>query len=337
MYPILLIAQEISQKVAHEDVEAVIQLLSKVYPMSEALILEFYANIVALDLKKDEVLVGEGCVCHYMYFIKRGALMGRATHNGKQIVTYISVENEFVSSISGLFGDNVSKEAIVAVEDVNLLAMHYDTLQRLFLSHFDLNFLFRVMVEQYYKDAQERTYIVRVGNTKERYLYFIKNKPGYLERLPLECVASLLDVKPLTLIKIQKQHALSLKKDEETELVYQKIDDHIKTHETFRNQDISLRILAQELEISPYRLSSVLNHYYKLKFVDFINSYRVNYIKNLIASSEVIQHFTIEALAKNAGFASRSAFYSSFKKIVGVSPVQYAKDVKILLPLSPSL
>lgn len=320
--------QKSSQEVINEDIEAVVQLLSSVYPMSEALIQEFYANIIALNLQKNEVLVEEGCICHYMYFIKKGALMGRATHNGKQIVTYISVENEFVSSISGLFGDNVSKEAIVAVEDVSLLAMHYDTLQRLFLSHFDLNFLFRVMVEQYYKDAQERTYIVRVGNAKERYLYFIKNKPGYLERLPLECVASLLDVKPLTLIKIQKQHALSLKKDEETESLYRKIEEHIKVHETFRNQDISLSMLANELCISPNKLSSVLNHYYKLKFVDFINTYRVNYIKTLMANPEAIHHFTIEALAGNAGFASRSAFYSAFKKLVGISPIQYAKNIK---------
>lgn len=325
----MLFTKESPQKVAHEDVEAVIRLLSRVYPMSEDLIQEFHTNIIALNLNKDEVLVEEGCVCHYMYFIKKGALMGRATHNNKQIVTYISVENEFVSSISGLFDDNVSKEAIVAVEDVSLLAMHYDTLQRLFLSHFDLNFLFRVMVEQYYKDAQERTYIVRVGNAKERYLYFIKNKPGYLERLPLECVASLLDVKPLTLIKIQKQHALSLKKDEETELLYQNIEDHIKLHETFRNQDISLPILAHELGISPNKLSSVLNHYYKLKFVDFINTYRVDYIKTLMASPEAIQHFTVEALAKNAGFASRSAFYSAFKKRVGISPIQYARNLKV--------
>ena len=320
--------QKSSQEVAHEDIEAVVQLLSRVYPMSEALIQEFYDNIISLNLNKNEVLVEEGCVCHYMYFIKKGALMGRATHNGKQIVTYISVENEFVSSISGLFGDNVSKEAIVAVEEVSLLAMHYDTLQRLFLSHFDLNFLFRVMVEQYYKDAQERTYIVRVGNAKERYLYFIKNKPGYLERLPLECVASLLDVKPLTLIKIQKQHALSLKKDEDTEALYRKIEAHIKVHETFRRQDISLSTLASELGISPNKLSSVLNHYYKLKFVDFINTYRVNYIKNLMASPEAIHHFTIEALAGNAGFASRSAFYTAFKKLVGMSPIQYARNIK---------
>lgn len=333
----MLIKKVLSQEAAHEDIEAVVQLLSRVYPMSEVLIQEFYANIIAFNLKKNEVLVEEGCVCSYMYFIKRGALMGRATHKGKQIVTYISVENEFVSSISGLFGDNVSKEAIVAVEDVSLLAMHYDTLQRLFLSHFDLNFLFRVMVEQYYKDAQERTYIVRVGNTKERYLYFVKNKPGYLERLPLECVASLLDVKPQTLIKIQKQHTLSFKKDEETELIYQKIDAHIKTNETFRNQDISLSTLAHELGISPNKLSSVLNHYYKLRFVDFINTYRVDYIKNLMASSEAIQHFTIEALAKNAGFASRSAFYNSFKKQVGVSPLQYARDVKTMQPIKKLL
>jgi hypothetical protein len=49
------------------------------------------------------------------------------------------------------------------------------------------------------QDAQERTHIIRVGNAKERYLYFIEARHGFIDRLPIEHIASLLDMKPETI------------------------------------------------------------------------------------------------------------------------------------------
>src|SRR5690349_14665094 len=125
------------RKAEKKDVLRIIQMLSAIYPMSEGLQQEFYKNVRSIELQKDDVLMKQGEICHYMYFIKRGALMGYSAHNGKQITTYISVENEFVSSITGLHGVSPSKETVVAVEHSVLLAMHNDVMQRLFTVYFD--------------------------------------------------------------------------------------------------------------------------------------------------------------------------------------------------------
>lgn len=137
------------QQARKEDVAYVLGILGTIYPVSKELAAAFYERTMYLEISKDAILLKEGMHCQYMYFIRKGALMGQTIHKKKQIVTYISIDNEFASSISGLHGVVPSQEAIIAVEDSQLLAMHNDDLQELFLKHFDMNFLFRVMVEKY--------------------------------------------------------------------------------------------------------------------------------------------------------------------------------------------
>lgn len=311
------------KKAPTEDVAYILAMLGAICPISKELSTAFYEKTVSLKVKKDTILLKEGERCQYMYFIKRGAMMGQTIHQRKEIVTYISIDNEFVSSISGLHGVVPSQEAIIAVEDSELIAMHNDDLQELFSKYFDMNYLFRVMVEQYYRDAQERTHIIRVGNAKERYLYFVNTKPGYIERLPLHLVASMLDMKLQTLLRVQKQHQLSLQKDRETEDWCAKIEDYIITEEAFKTTDLSLEKVANTLSSSTHKLSAIFNNVYKMTFADFVNGQRIKSIQLQMANTEAMRNFTIEALAKQTGFASRSAFYNAFKKIVGVSPAEY--------------
>ena len=319
----------IPKKGSQANIDYLIHLLKTMYPISDVLKEEISQHLVSFEVEKDQILVEENGYCHYMYFILKGALMGRTTHNGKKIVTYMSIENDFVSSISGLYGKGVSKEEISAIENCSLIAIHNDVLNRLFMTQFDLNFMFRTMVEKYYIDAQERTHIVRVGSAKERFLYFTQTKPGYMERLPLPHIASLLDMKPLTLIKIKKQYELSIYKDKETEEFCMAIEKCMSENQLFKDKEISLHSLAKHLNYSTHKLSSLLNNHFEQKFMDFVNAHRISHIKEQIAIPGNLQHYTIETLANNAGFSSRSAFYNAFKKLVGMSPVEYAKSLVV--------
>lgn len=316
------------EKAARKDVEIVLSLFNLAYPVSEALREEFYTHVVSLQLAKSDTLVEEGDRCHYMYFILEGALMGHATHKGKKITTYISVENEFVSSISGLYGLHPTREGIIAIEPTSLLALSNEVMLALFEKHFDFNYIFRVIVQKYYQDAQERAHIIRVGNAKERFLYFMQTNPGYIERLPPENAASLLNMKPHTLAKIRKQHTLSVQKSAETERLCRQLEKYLLESQVYADKKINLASLAAMLEITPHKLSSLLNSHYQLNFVDFINTYRIIRIKEQMVLPQNMQSYTIEALAYDAGFSSRSAFYSSFKKLTGKSPVEYAQNLE---------
>jgi len=318
------------QSVSTEDLAHILIMLGAIHPISPGLSEAFQQKAMSLEVPLGTTLLKEGEVCKHIYYIKKGALMGITTHQKKEIVAYISIDSEFVSSISGLHGIIPSKEAIVAVEDCELMAMRNDDLQELFMRFPEMNFIFRVIIEKHYRDAHERSHIVRVGNAKERYQYFIDTKPGYIERLPLSLVASMLDMKLPTLLKAQKQYQLSLQRDKETEEWCRKIERDMLVNETFKQYNITLVSWAKSLGVSAQKLSYILNHIYQLTFTEFVNNYRIKSIVQQMENPEVMRHFTVEALAKNAGFTSRSAFYIAFKRRLGMTPVRYAKNTEVL-------
>lgn len=315
-----------------KDIDYLIQLLSTVRPVSNALKQAIHQHVVMLHVPKHSILVKQGDICNYMYFIQKGAVMAYSIHNRKKITTYISIENEFVSSITGLHGAAPAMETMEAVEDTTLLAMHNEVMQQLFEAHFDFNYIFRVMVEKYYRDAQERSHIIRIGNARERYAYFFENKPGYLERLPVESVASFLDIKPATLLRIKKQFDTEAP-NRDTGQQCRRINEQIWQHALYADKNISITSLAKVLNIPASSLSKLINDHYHQHFADYINTHRINRILEQIALAGSLKNYTIEAMASEVGFASRSAFYYAFRKVTGTTPLQYVQNLAEASPV----
>ncbi|WP_303411293.1 helix-turn-helix domain-containing protein [Pontibacter coccineus] len=312
-----------------DDIAHVLKMLEALHPISYNLREEFYKHTVTLRLEEGEHLLYQGERCFHMYFIREGALMAYSQHRQKRITTYISVENEYVSSLSGLYGQQPSREAIMAVKPTQLVGVHTDVLQGWYARYFEMNFIIRQVYESYYRDAQERSHVVRIGNAEERYLHFIKSKPGYIDRLPLDIVASFLDIKPETLSRIIKQNNSQMHVQEAAGIL-EKLEKFLQETECFREKTLKVQGLAERLSIPTYRLSMALNMYHRKSFTEFLNHYRITYLKTQLEKEESLQNFTIESLALSAGFASRSAFYKAFNKIEGLSPKAYlaaSKDV----------
>ncbi len=90
---------------------------------------------------------------------------------------------------------------------------------------------------------------------------------------------------------------------------------------------LTLGSLAQSIGLSANHLSQVINQFEGVNFHDFVNKYRVEEFKNL-ASDPHRSHFSILALALDAGFNSKSAFNMVFKKHTDKTPSQYIKELK---------
>ncbi|MEQ7799035.1 helix-turn-helix domain-containing protein [Pedobacter sp. ASV1-7] len=102
----------------------------------------------------------------------------------------------------------------------------------------------------------------------------------------------------------------------------EKLEDYFDAEEPFRKQGFTVTELALALKMPLHHLSYVLNHHYKQRFTDFINSYRINFVKQEMENSNW-RSYTLEGLAKKSGFSSRSTFSAAFKKFTGTSPSQY--------------
>ena len=102
------------------------------------------------------------------------------------------------------------------------------------------------------------------------------------------------------------------------------IENSILENEYFKKQGMSLERLSLELNISSRQLSFGINFYKKMKFQDYINSLRLQYVISEFQNGK-IENNTIEAIGINAGFGSRSAFFSVFKKHMDCTPLEFIK------------
>lgn len=96
----------------------------------------------------------------------------------------------------------------------------------------------------------------------------------------------------------------------------------------YRNPCLNLGQVADMLDISACYLSSMINSILNKSFLDFINAYRISDVKRHL-NSEAYAHYTIVSIGLEAGFNSKSAFYSAFKKHTGLTPVQYKKTALV--------
>jgi len=99
----------------------------------------------------------------------------------------------------------------------------------------------------------------------------------------------------------------------------------MEQEQPYRESDLALNQVADMLSISPHNLSEVINTGLGKNFFDFINEYRVDRVKQDLRDSSK-ENLTILSVAYDAGFNSKSAFYSIFKKMTGMTPSEYRQQ-----------
>lgn len=101
----------------------------------------------------------------------------------------------------------------------------------------------------------------------------------------------------------------------------------MQVEKPYLNNELTLRDLADKLSMSTHNLSEILNTRIKQNFYDFINGYRVEEVKRRLAKGES-EKFSLIAIAFDSGFNSKTAFNTIFKRITGLTPSQYRKQLK---------
>ena len=138
--------------------------------------------------------------------------------------------------------------------------------------------------------------------------------------------------RPAFINKSAKKLALGHKFNQEVDIEIDEIQFNLCFMEQryFTKNEASLEDFSAVLKVKPAILSQFVHDTYDLSFNDLINKFRVNYFFEIV-QDEAYQNYTIDALAKLAGFNSRQHLNKPFKKFHGGNPSD------LLVPLiSPS-
>jgi len=109
----------------------------------------------------------------------------------------------------------------------------------------------------------------------------------------------------------------------------QQLIEHMLNQKSHLNNELTLRILAKELQVPPYQLSQLLNEHFKKSFFDFVNGYRIQEVITFVDKPSHKKTTLLEA-AFACGFNNKTSFINNFKKYTGQTPSKYFKTRKQL-------
>lgn len=113
--------------------------------------------------------------------------------------------------------------------------------------------------------------------------------------------------------------------DKECKILFKRLEELMRSQKPYINPDLKIADLAATLSTSAHTMSFLFNQYLDRNYYDYINEYRVQEFKRMVANGDTAR-YTLTAMSELCGFSSRASFFRHFKKACGVTPSQYIKD-----------
>lgn len=110
--------------------------------------------------------------------------------------------------------------------------------------------------------------------------------------------------------------------EEKTICLLERIEHAMVTEKLFLDPSFNLEGLVNYLDSDQRTISHILNKNLDKNFKAFINHYRIEEVKRMMADPS-FQHMNISGLAFEAGFNSVSTFHRTFKQLTGQTPREY--------------
>jgi YesN/AraC family two-component response regulator len=121
-----------------------------------------------------------------------------------------------------------------------------------------------------------------------------------------------------------EQNAEFVNRKQECDKQFERLEKHMTDSETWRNPNLTLPLLAYEVESNRTTLSRCISNAGYETFYDYLAHYRIKCFCELALAGKINN---INDTFFEVGFRNRSTAYNQFRKIIGVTPSDYIKKV----------
>jgi CRP-like cAMP-binding protein len=178
--------------------------ITEISPMSEESMRLLCANYVPQKLARGQILLNEGQLCRYIYFIEHGLLRTYHIKNGREINLNFSFEDSFVTNLKSFLAERPSEYCISASEPTSVWKFSHEQLQYLYRQSGELESFGRKLMERLLIRQEDHSNLFKLYNPAERYHYIVKYYPNLLQRVSLSQLASYLGISRETISRIRK-------------------------------------------------------------------------------------------------------------------------------------
>ena len=157
-------------------------------------------------IEKDEIVLQEGKICKYLYFVETGLLHFYINKDGNDITKFFTEAPYFFTSQASFNSQKPSKENIQTIEKSVIWQISYEQANDLYKLKSWTDFARKIIQEvQFF--TEEILEELQTETAELRYGKMLQNSPALLQRIPLKYLASFLGIAPQSLSRIRKKMA----------------------------------------------------------------------------------------------------------------------------------
>jgi len=152
---------------------------------------------------KNEIILEEGSICRYFYFLQTGLIRCYTFYNGTDITKYFTAAPYCFTSIESFRKQEPAEESIQTLEESVIWFANTKELEQLKILNSWNEFTTKLLqeVQQFTRNSLLE---IKTKTADQRYKELLINKPEVLQRIPLKYLSGYLGVAPQSLSRIRK-------------------------------------------------------------------------------------------------------------------------------------
>ena len=172
-------------------------------PETEQLIESCFKHRV---VKKNEVLVAQGSIAKYLYFVIKGCLrVFMVDDAGNESTRFLVLPGRFGTAFPSFILKEPSAAVVQSLEPAELLLLSYEDRERLNREVPGWETMSRKQVELEYIASIRRIESLITMKSGDRYQLLVKSDPDIVKRLPARIIADYLGISQETLSRLKNQ------------------------------------------------------------------------------------------------------------------------------------
>ena len=157
------------------------------------------------SIRKGEYLLRAGQPNNHVAFVNQGCFRSYSIVRDQEITNFFIFEGEYAADYDNFLLRKPAAENLQALEDAEVILLHYDDMQTLYEKIPAWQKFGRLMAEYLFIHISQRARDLQYHSPEDLYLRMIKNSPHVLERVPQQYIASYLGIQPESLSRIRKR------------------------------------------------------------------------------------------------------------------------------------
>ncbi|HTF81914.1 MAG TPA: Crp/Fnr family transcriptional regulator [Cytophagales bacterium] len=156
---------------------------------------ELSSSGIYKSFKKGDFLIKAGEVSKHLGFIHSGVFRTYYdTIEGNDTTYCLSFPNTFITAYSSYLAKEKSHLYIQALTDAELFVISKEALEHLTKKNMKWILFFKMITDTYYIALENRVFELQRENAETRYRNLMNNHPEYIQKVPLQYIASYLGI-----------------------------------------------------------------------------------------------------------------------------------------------